>query len=89
MIRLGYHEGSLALIKPVRSPSIIVLGRDTALGEDAGLSLSLDHDTKVQHQPCLLEVTMMGENNMGTSPLPSRGPMVGRNQPRKEWMWRK
>ena len=48
------------LIKPVRSPSIIVLGRDTALGEDAGLSLGLDHDPKVRHQPCLLGVPMMG-----------------------------
>ena len=27
------------MIKPVRSPSIIVFGRDTTLGEDAGLSL--------------------------------------------------
>ena len=48
-------------IKPVRSPSIIVLRCDTTLGEDAGLSLGLDHDPKVQHQSCLLVVPIMGE----------------------------
>ena len=65
MVRLGWHEGSLALIKPVRSPSIIVLGHDTALGEDARLSLGLDHDPDVRHQPCLLGVPMMGGKQHG------------------------
>ena len=49
----------------MRSPSIIILERDTALGEDAGLSLGLDHNTEVQHQPCLLGVTMMGGKQHG------------------------
>ena len=38
MVHLGWHEGSLVLIKPVRSPSIIALERDTALGEDCPLA---------------------------------------------------
>ena len=47
------------------SPSIIVLGPDTALGVDVGLSLSLDHDPEVRHQPCLLGVPMMGRKQHG------------------------
>ena len=65
MVRLALHEGSLALIKPVRSPSITVLRRDTTLVEDAGLSLSLDHDPEVRHQQCLLGVPMMGGKQHG------------------------
>ena len=44
---------------------MIVLGRDTTLGEDAGMSLGLDHDPEVRHQPCLLGVPMMGGKQHG------------------------
>ena len=53
------------LIKPVRSPSITVLGHDTALGEDVALSLGLDHDREVRHQLRLLRVPMMGGKQHG------------------------
>ena len=55
----------MALIKPVRSPSSVVLGCDTTLREDAGLSLGLDHDREIRHQPCMLGFPMMGGKQHG------------------------